>query len=46
MPKHLSEEPEQGVIFGEGQDPEEENEGKGLTHRKEERPEIIVGSGS
>ena len=46
MPEHLSEEPKQGVIFGEGQDPEEENEGEGLTHRKEERPEIVVGGRS
>ena len=46
MPEHLSEETKQGVIFGEGQDPEEENEGEGLTHREEESPEIVVGGRS
>ena len=46
MPEHLSEETKQGVIFGEGQDPEEKYEGKGLTHREEERPEIVVGGRS
>ena len=46
MPEHLFEEPKQGVIFGEGQNPEEEHECEGLTHREEERPEIVVGGRS
>ena len=43
IPENLFEDPKQGVILGQCQDPEEENESESLTHREEERPEIVVG---